>query len=142
MGATIRKSYTIFTIGSITITVLLLGKVGTRVVIMDSITIFIESWSIISRLMVRIGMVSRPVGRCRCMVDRSWLINWSRGMVVILVVGIEVTMRTGMEVFMGMAIEVAMCKGMEVTLGVGRGNQRIMHKIGTTNIGSGHSQES
>ena len=90
MGATIRKSYAIFTIGSITITVLLLGKVGTRVVVMDCVTIFILSWSIISWLMVRIGMVSRPISRCRGMVDRSRLVDGSRGMVVILLMGREV----------------------------------------------------
>ena len=71
MGATIRKSYTIFTIGSITITVFMLFKVGTRVVIMNCVTIFILSWSIISRLMVSRSRVSRLVGR-------SWVGNHSR----------------------------------------------------------------
>ena len=90
LGTTIRKIYTIFTISSITITVFMLFKVGTRVVIKDSISIFIVSRGIICRFMVRIGMVSRFVGRSRGMVDRSRLVDGSRGMVVILLMGREV----------------------------------------------------
>ena len=80
MGATIRKSYTIFTIGSITITGFILSKVGTRVVISNSISISVDSWAIMSRLrmsnwvnngsMVDRGMVNRDVVD-RGMVDRS-----------------------------------------------------------------------
>jgi len=81
LGTTIRKIHTVFTIGGITITVLMLFKVGTRVVIKDSITIFVVSRGIISRLMVRISMVSGPVGGSRGMVDRSRLVGGSRGMV-------------------------------------------------------------
>ena len=90
MGATIRKSYTIFTIGSITITVFMLFKVGTRVVIKDGISIFIMSRGFICRFMVRIGMVGRPIHRCRGMVDRSRLVDGSRGMVVTLLMGREI----------------------------------------------------
>ena len=90
MGATIRKSYTIFTIGSITITVFMLFKVGTRVVIKDSISIFIVSRGIICRFMIRISMVSRLISRCRGMVNRSRLVDGSRGMEVILLMGLEV----------------------------------------------------
>ena len=71
MGATIGKSYTIFSIGSITITGFILCKVGTRVVISNSISISVDSWAIISRL-----RVSR--------MNRSWVNNGSmvdRGMV-------------------------------------------------------------
>jgi len=50
LGTTIRESYTIFTAGSITITVLILSKVGSRVVISNSITILVDSWAIISGL--------------------------------------------------------------------------------------------
>ena len=90
LGSTIRKIYTIFSISSITITVFMLFKVGTRVVIKDSISIFIVSRGIICRFMVRISMVSRLVGRSRGMVDRSRLVDRSRGMVVILLMGREV----------------------------------------------------
>ena len=90
LSTTIRKIYTIFSIGSITITVFMLFKVGTRVVIKDSISIFIVSRGIICRFMVRISMVSRLVGRSRGMVDRSRLVDGSRGMVVILLMGGEV----------------------------------------------------
>ena len=90
LGTAIRKIYTIFTISSITITVFMLFKVGTRVVIKDSISIFIVSRGIISRFMVRISMVSGLVGRSRGMVDRSRLVDGSRGMVVILLMGREV----------------------------------------------------
>ena len=79
MGATIGKSYTIFTIGSITITGFILSKVGTRVVISNSISISVDSWAIISRLrvswvnngsMVDRGMVNRDMVD-RGVVDRS-----------------------------------------------------------------------
>ena len=63
LGATIRKIHTVFTTGSITITVFMLFKVGTRVVIKDSISIFIVSRGIICRFMIRIGMVGRPISR-------------------------------------------------------------------------------
>ena len=75
MGATIGKSYTIFSIGSITITGFILSKVGTRVVISNSISISVDSWAIISRLRVSNwvnngSMVDR--GRVnRNMVDRG-----------------------------------------------------------------------
>ena len=90
LGTAIRKIYTIFTIGSITITVFMLFKVGTRIVIKDGISIFIVSRGIICRFMVRIGMVSRFVCRSRGMVDRSRLIDRSRGMIVVLLMGREV----------------------------------------------------
>jgi hypothetical protein len=66
LGATIGKIHTIFTTGSITITVFMLFKIGTRVVISNSITILVKSRGFISRFMVRISMVSRGmVNRCR-----------------------------------------------------------------------------
>ena len=80
MSATIGKSYTIFSIGSITITGFILSKVGTRVVISNSISISVDSWAIISRLrvsnwvnngsMVDRGRVNRNMVD-RDMVDRS-----------------------------------------------------------------------
>ena len=84
LGTTIRESYTIFTAGSITITVLILSKVGSRVVISDSITILVDSWAIISGLFMVSwsgvsGLVggSGFVGRSR-FVSGSWVIKWSR----------------------------------------------------------------
>jgi hypothetical protein len=62
LGTAIRKSYTVLSIGSITITGFILSKVGTRVVISDSISISVDSWAIISRLMVRSNRVSGLVG--------------------------------------------------------------------------------
>ena len=82
LGTTIRKSYTVFTRGSITITVLTLSKVGTRVVISDSITVLVESWAFISGLMVSLLRVSGLVGGSRLVdrggVVRSGLVDWSR----------------------------------------------------------------
>ena len=153
MGATIRKSYTIFTIGSITITVLLLGKVGTRVVISNSISISVDSWAIISRLrvsswvnngsMVDRGMVNRDMVD-RGVVDRSSMEDGSmvdsmmnRGMVNSMV---SRCMMNSMVERCGM--EDRSIVSIKVTMGRGRGNQGVMHKIRMTNIGSGQSQES
>ena len=136
LGSTIRKIYTIFAISSITITVFMLFKVGTRVVIKDSITILVVGRGFISRLLVRISMVSRLVGRS-WVVNRSWMINWSRGVVdrgrfvdrsrvvnrsrlvnrgwvvnrgrgvvIVMMTAMKVTMRTAMEVTMGTTMEV------------------------------------
>jgi len=71
LGTTIGKIYTVFTRGSITITVFTLSKVGTRVVISDSITVLVESWAFISGLMVSLLRVSGLVGRSR-------LVDWGR----------------------------------------------------------------
>ena len=77
MGTTIRKSNTVFTRGSITITVFVLRKSGTRVVISNSITILVDSWAIISRLMVCWCWVSGLVGGS--WVDNGGLVdNWGR----------------------------------------------------------------
>ena len=82
LGTTIGKSYTVFTRGSITITVLTLSKVGTRVVISDSITVLVESWAFISGLMVSLLRVSGLVGGSRLVdrgrVVRSGLVDWGR----------------------------------------------------------------
>ena len=69
MGTAIGKSYTIFSIGSITITGFILCKVGTRVVISNSISISVDSWAIISRL--RVSRVNRSWVNNRSMVDRG-----------------------------------------------------------------------
>jgi len=82
LGTTIGKIYTVFTRGSITITVLTLSKVGTRVVISDSITVLVESWAFISGLMVSLLRVSGLVGGSRLvdwgrLVDRGRVVNRS-----------------------------------------------------------------
>ena len=86
LGTAIRKIYTIFTISSIAITVFMLFKVGTRVVIKDSISIFIVSRGFICRFMVRIGRVSRVV-RGGWVVNRSRFVGWGRVVGRSLVVG-------------------------------------------------------
>jgi len=86
LGTAIGKSYTVFARGSNTITVLTLSKVGTRVVISDSITVLVESWAFISRLMVSRLRVSGLVGGSLVnngsgVVDRSGFVD-NRGRVV------------------------------------------------------------
>jgi hypothetical protein len=77
LGTTIRKSDTVFTRGSITITVFILRKAGTRVVISDSISILVDSGAIISGLMVSGCWVSGLVGGS--WVDNGGLVdNWGR----------------------------------------------------------------
>lgn len=77
LGTTIGKSNTVFTRGSITITVFVLRKAGTRVVISDSITILVDSGAIISRLMVSRCWVSGLVSGS--WVDNGGLVdNWGR----------------------------------------------------------------
>lgn len=57
LGAAIGKSHAVLTSGSITITVLILSKVGTRIVISNSVAISVDSGSIISGFMIsRCGM--------------------------------------------------------------------------------------
>jgi len=84
LGTAIRKSHAVFSIGGITITVLILSKVGARVVISDSITILVDSRAIISGLMVSRSGVSGLVGGS--WVNNGWLVNdgsgfvnWGRG---------------------------------------------------------------
>jgi len=77
LGTTIGKSNTVFTRGSITITVFVLRKAGTRVVISDSIAILVDSGAIISRLMVSWCWVSGFVSGS--WVDNGGLVdNWGR----------------------------------------------------------------
>jgi hypothetical protein len=86
LGTAIGKSYAVFARGSNTITVLTLSKIGTRVVISYSITILVESWAFISRLMVSRLRVSGFVGGSLVnngsgVVDRSGFVD-NRGRVV------------------------------------------------------------
>ena len=157
LSTAIGKSYTIFSIGSITITGFILSKVGTRVVISNSISISVDSWAIISRLrvsrvnrswvnngsMVDRGMVNRDVVD-RGMVDRSSMEDGSmvdsmmnRGMVNSMV---SRCMMNSMVERCGM--EDRSMVSIKVTMGRGRGDQGVMHRIRMTNIGSGQSQES
>merc|ERR1719273_287787 len=78
LGTTIGESYTVLTAGSITITVLILSKVGARVVISDSIAILVDSGAIISGLMVSRSGVSRLVGGS--WVNNGWLVNDGSGL--------------------------------------------------------------
>ena len=157
LGTTIRKSYTIFPSGSITITGFILSKVGTRVVISNSISISVDSWAIISRL--RVSRVNRSWVNNRSMVDRGMV---NRDMVDRGVVDrssmedgsmVDSMMNRGMVNSMmsrcmmnsmveGCGMEDRSIVSIKVTMGRGRGNQGVMHKIRMTNIGSGQSQES
>ena len=77
LGTAIGKSHAVLSGGSITITVLILSKVGARVVISDSITILVDSGAIISRLMVSRCWVSGLVSGS--WVDNGGLVdNWGR----------------------------------------------------------------
>ena len=153
LSTAIGKSYTIFSIGSITITGFILCKVGTRVVISNSISISVDSWAIMSRLrvsnwvnngsMVDRGRVNRNMVD-RDMVDRSSMEDGSmvdsmmnRGMVNSMM---SRCMMNSMVERCGM--EDRSIVSIKVTMGRGRGNQGVMHKIRMTNIGSGQSQES
>jgi hypothetical protein len=52
LGTAIGKVYTVFSVGSITITVLVGSKVSTRVIISNGITVLINSWYIIGRFVI------------------------------------------------------------------------------------------
>jgi len=77
LGTTIGKSNTVFTRGSITITVFTLRKSGTRVVISDSVTILVDGWAVISGLMVSGCWVSGLVGGSG-MDNRGRVVDWGR----------------------------------------------------------------
>ena len=67
LSTAIGKIYTVFTIGSITITVLIGSKVSSRVVISNSIAVLVNSWSIISWFwMIRSWFV----------ISWGWVNNW------------------------------------------------------------------
>ena len=79
LGAAIGKSHAVLAVGSITITVLVLGKASSRVVISNSIAVLVDSRAIISRLMVGSSGVSGLVGRSRV---SHRLVSGSRGSMV------------------------------------------------------------
>ena len=79
LGTAIGKSHAVLAIGSITITVLVLGKASSRVIISNSIAILVDSRAIISRLMVSSSGVSGLVGRSGV---SHRLVSRSRGRVV------------------------------------------------------------
>ena len=74
LGTAIGKSHAVLSRGSITITVLILSKVGARVVISDSITILVDSRAIINRLRVS-GLVGR------CWVNNSGFVDYGSRLV-------------------------------------------------------------
>ena len=84
MGSAIRKINPVFSIGGITITILISSKVGTRVIISNCITILIYSWSIICWLWVVRCWLMIGWGRVNDgfvyywsrVVYRSWFIHW------------------------------------------------------------------
>ena len=132
LGTTIGKSYTVFTRGSITITVLTLSKVGTRVVISDSITILVKSWAFISGLMVSLLRVSGLVGGSRLVdwsrlvdrgrVVRSGLVDWGRIVDRILVVNGRVG---------GVGLRMSMVNGVTVD---GVGESMVAMNVGMVTV--------
>ena len=79
LGTAIGKSHAVLAIGSITITVLVLGKASSRVIISNSIAVLVDSRAIISGLMVSRSWVGGLVGRSR---GSHRLVSRSRGRVV------------------------------------------------------------
>ena len=79
LGAAIGKSHAVLAVGSITITVLVLGKASSRVVISNSIAVLVDSRAIISGLMISSSGVSGLVGRSGV---SHRLVSRSRGRVV------------------------------------------------------------
>jgi len=71
LGTTIRKGNTVFTSGSIAITVLVSGKVRFGVVISYGITVLVNSWPIISRF----GMIRSWFVVSWCWVDNGFVYN-------------------------------------------------------------------
>ena len=164
LGTTIRKIYTVFTRGSITITVLTLSKVGTRVVISDSITILVKSWAFISGLMVSLLRVSGLVGGSRLVdwsrlvdrgrVVRSGLVDWGRivdgrvggvGLRMSMVNGVTVdgvgesmvAMNVGMVTMNGSMISMVKVKSTVVARGVDTSNIFFLIVVLVNLIGSG-----
>merc|ERR1712165_11022 len=93
LGATIWKSNSVLSSSSITISVLILGKVGSRVIISNSIAVLVNSWLIIGRLWVVWSWLvdnwswvvwSWLVHNWGWVVDWGWVVwswfvhNWSR----------------------------------------------------------------
>jgi len=66
LGATIRKGNSVATGSGITITVFISRECSLGIIILDSITVFIYSWSIVGRFMIRSWL----------MVCWSWVDNW------------------------------------------------------------------
>ena len=84
LGTAIGKIYTVFSIGSITITVFVLFKVGTRIVISNSILITIDGRGVIGWLLVAMDWLVNQRGRVvhwssmdNRLVDHwGWLVDW------------------------------------------------------------------
>merc|ERR1719216_746861 len=66
LGTAIGKSNTVFTSDNITVTVFIGGKVSLGVVILNSITILVNSWAIIGWFVIRSWLV----------VSWSWVYDW------------------------------------------------------------------
>ena len=79
LGAAIRKSHPVLSISGISITSLILAKVGTRILVSNTVFISIDSWAIIGRLLVAVDRLGWVV---RCWVGhnwhhRGWVISWA-----------------------------------------------------------------
>ena len=80
LGATVRKGNTVLAVGGIAITSLVLTKVGTRILVSHSVLISVDSWGVISWLLVAMDRLGWMVW------SRGWLVsgyyspvhNWGR----------------------------------------------------------------
>merc|ERR1712038_968700 len=66
LGTAIRKSNTVFTSSGITFTVFISRERGLGVIILDGITVLVNSWAFIGRFMIRSWLV----------ISRGWVYNW------------------------------------------------------------------
>jgi len=66
LGTAIRKSNTVLTSSGITFTVFISRERGLGVIILDGITVLVNSWAIIGRFVIRSWLV----------VSRGWVYNW------------------------------------------------------------------
>merc|ERR1719367_343413 len=105
LGTTIGKVYTVFTVGSITVTVFVSSKISFSIVIMDSISVLVYCWSFFIHWSLTVSWSWSMVGWCMYywlvdnwynwgnvwswfvyywsniwgwLVNWGWVINWSR----------------------------------------------------------------
>jgi hypothetical protein len=84
LGPAVRKGNAVRTMGGITVPALIRGKVGTAVVVLDSISILVDCGGIILGLLAMVGRGRGMVGGGRGMVSRGmdhWLVCRCGGMV-------------------------------------------------------------
>jgi len=87
LGAAIRKSHTVLSMGGVAIPVLVCSKVGARVVISNSIAILVDGWTIIRWFLVCWSWVvwgwlvhnwGWVVDWSRLVHNWSWVVDWGR----------------------------------------------------------------